>query len=191
MPSAAGTLDGVRSIVTAIDHPWRERIEDAWGEIKALFNLRRELAGQTEPRIVLHVAAGYGEEMTRLLGTIAASTPRFEVRTGAPAILKGPRYLIYVPIEASDELTALHGRLWHEAAPLAQTLKAAYAPATWAPHLTLAMGHLPEEILTELQQFLAMRDWGWRLPIGNLCLVPDDASNAAPWTRFDLADAAG
>ena len=181
----------MQSIVTAIDHPWRERIEDAWGEIKALFNLRRELAGQTEPRIVLQVAAGYGAGVSRLLGTVAAATPRFEVQTGAPAILKGPRYLIYVPVEASDELTALHARLWHEAAPMAQAVKRAYAPATWAPHLTLAMGHLPEAILPELQQFLSVRDWRWRLPIGNLCLVPDDASHVTPWTRFDLADAAG
>lgn len=181
----------MQSIVTAIDHPWRERIEDAWGEIKALFNLRRELAGQTEPRIVLHVAAGYGDDASRLLGTIAASTPRFEVQMGAPAILKGPRYLIYVPIEASDELAALHARVWHEMASLAQAAKPAYAPATWAPHLTLAMGHLPAAILPELQQFLAVRDWRWRLPIGNICLVPDDASSAAPWTRFDLTGAAG
>ena len=177
----------MQSIVIAIDQPWRERVEETWSEIKAVFNLR-QLVGQTDPHIVLHVADGYAHAATDSLARIAAFTAPFAVTCQEPAILRGGRHILYLPIERSPPLVALHAAILREVGPAADAPKQAYGPDTWAPHLTLAMGHLDSAIIPDIQQFLSLRNWRWELPVTNICLVPDNRSRTAVWTRWPLAD---
>jgi hypothetical protein len=45
----------MQAIVTALDEPWRERVEEIWAELKAVFQLK-SVEGSTEPHFAFHAA---------------------------------------------------------------------------------------------------------------------------------------
>ena len=179
----------MQSIISALDDPYREMVGDIWGGLKAVAGLK-QLAGAIDPHFT-HLSAEHFDPQVaeQVLPRIAAATPAFSVATGAIGVLRGQRHLLYVPVLANDALAHLHEMIWREVTPLASGVREAYAAATWAPHITLAIGRIDDARMPEVLRFLKGRDTRWTLPVTNLCLIPDTRSGAEGWLRFPLAAA--
>jgi 2'-5' RNA ligase len=91
-------------------------------------------------------------------------------------VLRGPRCIIYLPVLANDDLDRLHRVLWTRAGHLAEGLLPAHAPRSWAPHITLAAGHIDESRVSDVLRFLEGRDTRWTLPVTNIAMVADTAA---------------
>ena len=170
----------MQAIVSTLDDPHREMALDVWGGLKAVTGLK-QLTGASAPRFAYQLADRYDAEATAdALRSIATVTPRFTVATGAAAVLRGPRHIVYLPVLANDDLDRLHRALWACAGQLAEGLVEAHAPGSWAPHITLAAGRIDESRMADVLRFLEGRDTRWNVPITNIGLVTDtSAADAA------------
>ncbi len=179
----------MQAIVSAVDDPHRELIENIWGGLKAVFGFK-QLAGATAPHFIYQSAERYDPDLTdAVLSRIASATPAFTITTGAVGVLRGPRCVLYLPVLAGDALDCLHSALWQAVAPLGAGVRQAYAAETWAPHITLAVSPIDDAQMPRVLRFLEARDTRWTLPVTNLCFVPDTSSNTVPWQRYPLATA--
>ncbi len=165
----------MQAIVTALDDPYREMALDVWGGLKAVTGLK-QLTGAAAPRFSYQLAERYDDGVADALRAIAAETPRFTVTTGAAAVLRGPRCLVYLPVLANDGLDRLHRALWTRAGRLAEGLAEAHAPGSWAPHVTLAAGRIDESRMPDVLRFLEGRDTRWELPVTNIALIADTSA---------------
>jgi 2'-5' RNA ligase len=178
----------MQAIVSELDEPHREMALDIWGGLKAVTGLK-QLAGAARPHFTYQTAARYDATVAAAtLGRIAAATPAFAVETGAAAVLRGTKHVLYLPVLVNDALARLHDTLWSEIAPVAADRRSAHAPGSWAPHVTLAAGRIEEAQMPGVLRFLAGRDARWSVTITNVCLVPD-TSTSEGWLRFPLQEA--
>ena len=178
----------MQAIVSALDDPHREMVDNIWGELKAVFGLQG-FTGSTRPHFTYHVAESYdASTIDGALTAIAGATPPFAIETHGLGAFRGAETVLYLHISPSPALAAIHGRIAHAATPIATEPKAVYAGATWVPHITLAIGDLTEEILPLALQFLNRREYNWAVPVTNVCLITD-TSSAAEWRRFELVGA--
>lgn len=183
----------MQAIVTALDEPWRERVEEIWAELRAVFQLKA-IAGSTEPHVTYHVAERYDEtRIAPILARIASTTAPFEIDTHGLGVFRGKETVLALHITPSAELLATHRAIWSNVSAAlpgepsaASDVKEAYTAATWAPHVTLATVGLREEQLPDIMALLGRRDYRWRMPATNLCLIPDTSSKTAAWTRWGL-----
>ena len=177
----------MQAIVSELDDAHREMALDIWGGLKAVTGLK-QLEGAANPHFTFQAAARYDATASPgALRRIAAATAAFAVETGAAAVLRGPRHIVYLPVLVNDALVRLHDALWSGLAPLADDRRPAHAPESWAPHLTLAAGHIDASRMPAVIRFLAGRDARWNVTITNICLVPD-TSSADGWLRFPLRE---
>ena len=177
----------MQAIVTAIDDPYRDAIENIWGELKAVFGLKG-VAGSTQPHLTYQTAEGYDATLDARLRDIAGSTPPFEIETHGIGVFRGKETVLYLHLTESAQLSDLHARLWDATGSAATNVTSVYAPATWAPHLTIAVGEMPADQLESVLRFLDARPRAWRIPVTNICVIPDSTAGSQ-WRRFDLGHA--
>jgi 2'-5' RNA ligase len=176
----------MQAIVSALDDPYRELVENIWGELKAVFGLQGVI-GSTRPHFTYHVADQYDAgAIDDALRGVARATPPFAIETHGLGVFRGEETVLYLHVSPAPALAGLHRRIWDAVAPIATEAKLVYAPATWVPHITLAIGDLTEEVLPVALQFLNRRTYEWALPVGNVCLIEDTSTAAAAWRRFEL-----
>ncbi len=176
----------MQSIVTTIDDPYREQVENVWGELKAVFGLK-QLTGATAPHFTYQAADAYDPvRIDAALSHIAGSTAPFTVETGGTGILRGPRYVLYVPVLDDVALLRLHGRIWSDAPAAATGLKPVHAAETWLPHITLAIGQIDEPQFEEVMRFLNAREQKWTIRVTNVSVIPDAATTPERWQRYEL-----
>jgi hypothetical protein len=84
----------------------------------------------------------------------------------------------------TDELLRFQSALASAITPLADQPKDVYAPGTWAPHVNIIAGRIEPEEADAITGVLALRDFAWRVPLTNVCLVP--GPRAREWTRYDV-----
>ncbi len=172
----------MQAIVSTLDDPHREMALDVWGGLKAVTGLK-QLTGAAAPRFSYQLADRYdAAAATGALRSIAAATPRFTIATGAAAVLRGPRHIVYLPVLANDALDRLHRALWARAGQLAEGLVEAHAPGSWAPHITLAAGRIDESRMPGVLRFLEGRDTRWTVSINNIGFVTDTSAAGAAVT---------
>ncbi|HYM15173.1 MAG TPA: 2'-5' RNA ligase family protein [Dehalococcoidia bacterium] len=175
----------MQSIVTEVDDPFRGLLEDVWGELKAVFGLPA-MVGATRPRFAYHCAGSYDAGPLRgELEQIARDTPAFTVTSAGLGVFRGARTVLAVTLHREGEVGALHRRIWHAAAPFARETRPAYAPATWAPHITIAAGDLGDVELDVMATLLERRGYRWAIPVTNLGIL-DAATDAGPAWRIHL-----
>ncbi len=176
----------MQAIVSALDDPHREMVENIWGELKAVFGLQG-VAGSTRPHFTYHVAAAYDPVAVEgALAVVARETPPFAIRTHGLGVFRGEETVLYLHISPSPELATVHRSVWDAVAAIATEPKLVYAAATWVPHITLAIGDLTAEMLPLALRFLNRREYNWAIPVTNVCLIEDTASASAEWRRFEL-----
>lgn len=177
----------MQAIVSALDDPHREMVDNIWGELKAVFGLQG-VVGSTRPHFTYHVAAAYdADAIEGALTAIARGTPPFAIETHGLGVFRGEETVLYLHISPSPALAAVHGRISSAVAPIATEPKAVYAAETWLPHITLAAGDLTEDVLPLALQFLNRREYNWTVPVTNVCLLENTAAAAAAWRRFALS----
>lgn len=172
-----------QSIVIAIDDPHREWLEEAAGEIKAVTG-RKDLTAAARPHVTLHVAERYGHGIDEALSKVATRASGLTLDTGEVGIFRGPQTIVALEVIRTDALLALHRTLFEALAPLAVDPKPVYATASWAPHISILAGRIDPEHAGAINAVLARRDFAWRIPITNVCLVP--SSGGAEWMRFEV-----
>ena len=170
-----------QSIVIAIDDPYREWIEEAAGEIRAVTG-RKDLAAAARPKVTLHVAERYGEGVDEALSRVAADAAGLTLETGEVGVFRGPQTVVALEVIRTDALLAFHRTLAESIAPLAIEPKAVYATASWAPHISIVAGRIDPAHADAITAVLARRDFGWRMPVTNVCLVPSEG--AVEWMRY-------
>lgn len=176
----------MQSIVVALDEPFRERVEDAAGEIKAVTG-RKDLPHATRPHFTLHVAERYSPDIHAALSTlIAREAVTFE--TGQVGVFRGPSVVVAMEIVRTNEALWFHERLLEAVAPLAVGAKPAYDTRTWAPHVSIVAGSIEETHIEAILSVLALRDFQWRMRLTNICLVPGPRTRE--WVRFDAGGSA-
>jgi 2'-5' RNA ligase len=179
----------MQAIVSALDDPFRERVEEIWGELKAVFGLK-SVIGSTRPHFTYQVAERYAAAAVgAALSRIAAATLPFEAHTRGLGLFRGDQTVLYLAVVRDTGVERTHERVWAEASAAAGGLRAYYAAETWVPHITLATGDLSEEQAPEIMRFLGRREYRWSVLVTNLCLVPDTASAASEWQRYELRGA--
>jgi 2'-5' RNA ligase len=175
----------MQAIVSALDDLARERVEEIWGELKAVFGLK-SVIGSTDPHFTYQVAERYdADAVDRALSSVAELEPPFDAETRGLGVFRGDETVLYLAVVRDTSLERIHERVWAETSDGATGLRAYYAAETWVPHITLAIGDVEEQELPEIIRFLGRREYRWRVPVTNLCFIPDTAS-AAAWRRFEL-----
>jgi len=176
----------MQAIVSALDDPHREMVDNIWGELKAVFGLQG-VVGSTRPHFTYHVAAAYDPVAVEgALSAVARNTPPFTIQTHGLGVFRGEETVLYLHISPSPALAAMHRSLWDATAAIATESKAVYAASTWVPHITLAIGDLTEDVLPLALRFLNRREYNWAIPVTNVCLIENTASAGAEWRRFAL-----
>jgi 2'-5' RNA ligase len=176
----------VESIVTAFDKPWRERLDDIWGELKAVVADLKGADVETRPHFTYQGADSYDSvRVSNALAGIAAASVSFEIETSGVELFQGDEgIVVYLAITPSDELRAMHRRIWDATLRIADGRKPVYAEATWVPHITIASGAIGEEQVPLVQGVLGRKEYQWTMPVTNLCYVPDTTSATREWYRF-------
>jgi 2'-5' RNA ligase len=178
----------VQGIVTVLDEPWRERVEEIWGELAAVFGLP-SAGAQRDPHVTYHVADSYDQDaVDAAMSAIASATPAFELETHGLGVFRGEQTVLFLHVTPSPALSALHAAVLRGVEAIARGPREFYVPETWVPHITLAAGGLREEQLPEIMALLGRRDYRWRMRATNVCYVPDAMSRADPWVRWELRD---
>ncbi len=178
----------MQAIITAIDDPVREEIENVWGELKAVFGLKG-MTGATRPHFIYQAAESYDASAVEIIEGIARETSPFVVETAGLGIFRGRVTVLAMTLHREGAVGRLHRRIWEAMAGHAHGVRSEYA-STWAPHVSLAAGDLGDDSLQEaIAQFLGRRDYRWSIPVTNVCLSEDTRSESAAWRRFDLAGA--
>ena len=176
----------MQAIVSALDDPHREMVENIWGELKAVFGLQ-SVVGSTRPHVTYHVAEAYDAARIAdaLAGAARAMRP-FAIETHGLGVFRGDETVLYLHVSPSPALAAMHGAVWDAATPIATGPKPVYGATTWVPHITLASGDLSEEVLPVALQFLNRREYRWTIPVTNVSFIPDGSAASSEWRRFEL-----
>jgi 2'-5' RNA ligase len=177
----------MQAIVSALDDPHREMVENIWGELKAVFGLQGVI-GSTRPHVTYHVAESYGAaRIGDALAAVARAMRPFAIETHGLGVFRGDETVLYLHVSPSPALAVMHAAVRDAVTPIATGPKPVYGAATWVPHITLASGDLTADALPLALQFLNRREYRWTIAITNVCLISDTNSAPAAWQRFELS----
>lgn len=168
----------MQGIVSLLDDTSARAVRALWDELERVWRLREAARSVPLPHLSYHVADGYDiPRASEALRRVAMRTPPLTVRVTGLGAFTEIQPVLYLAVERDATLDALHAAIWRE---LAETDTARdpwpiYAPATWVPHVTLAMGDLTAEKLTALLAAWATRDVRRTMRIDALSLFGDVA----------------
>ena len=157
----------MEGIVSLLDPPHAQQVKDLWAELEARFGLRGVLAFPY-PHVSFQISEGYSFATIRVrLQDTAARFKPVKVHTTGLGLFMRPAPVLYVPVVRATALDRIHRLLWKAFPPL-QGNGGYYSPNLWMPHITLAVGDLKAEMLPELVNLLAERDFHWEITLDNL-----------------------
>lgn len=161
----------MHSVVSLLDQKHYQLLEDLWAELAREFAVRG-IYVQPRPHFSYQVATRYDvKSLEPALQRFAADKRPFKVRTGGLGIFPGPHPVLYIPVVRSSELTQFHEALWQELCNTGQGILDYYHPDRWMPHITIGIGDINKENLSQIVRFLAERDFYWEITIDNIALV--------------------
>ena len=107
------------------------------------------------------------------LRQIAASKTSFQVQAGGLDVFTGPHPVLYIPVVRSPELTQFHEALWQEISSTGSGIEDYYHPAYWVPHITIGIGDMKKDNLSQIVRLLAERNFNWEMTVDNISLIYD------------------
>jgi 2'-5' RNA ligase len=172
-------------VVSLLDAASDRTVRALWAELDERYGLREAVRRVPFPHCSYHVAEGYDlPRAVEALRRVAAQTQPFAVSITGLGAFEQPEPVLYLAIERNAALDALHALLWRELAQpdIAHGPMAIYAPPTWVPHITLAMGDLTLDALRTIQAHMAGRDLRRQVWVSDLTLggIPAEAAPDAP-----------
>jgi 2'-5' RNA ligase len=160
-------------VVSFLDHKHNQQVEDLWAELAREFAVGGNFVS-SRPHITYQIATCYKVKLLEsVLRRFAASKTSFKVRTGGLGTFTGPQPVLYLPVVRSLELTQFHEALWQEIFNMGSGILDYYHPANWVPHITLGMGDMNKDNLSQIVRFLVERDFNWEITVDNVVLVHD------------------
>lgn len=178
-------------IVSLLDPASERAVRALWAELEERRGLREVAQRMPYPHCSYHVAQDY--DLARLPDTlrrVAEETQPFAATITGLGAFEQPEPALYLAVERSAALDALHAALWRALAQtdIAHEPMTLYAPPTWVPHITLAYGDLTLETLRAIQAQWAGRDLSREVWVNDLAYAEGEATHAA-LLRFPLGGA--
>ncbi len=161
----------MHSVISLLDNKHYQQVEDLWAELAKEFAVRG-IYVQPRPHFSYQVARRYDvKSLESVLRRFAASKTSFKVRTGGLGIFTRPQPVLYIPVVRSPELTQFHEALWQDISSTGSGILDYYHPAHWVPHITVGIGDMNKDNLSQIVRFLAERDFNWEFTVDNIALV--------------------
>jgi 2'-5' RNA ligase len=158
-------------VVSFLDQKHYQQVENLWAELERKFSVRGVYVSP-RPHITYHIATCYKvKSLESALRRFAASKTSFKVRTGGLGIFTGPQPVLYTPVVRSPELTQFHEALWQEILNTGSGIEDYYHPDRWVPHITIGIGDMNKDNLSQIVRFLVERDFNWEITVDSVVLV--------------------
>lgn len=170
-------------IVSVLNEEHQEAVWRLWEEIERDFGV--SIRETHVPHFTYHCAKMYGPLVRDILGRVAATTAPVRTASFVIGVFNAPPPLFFLPLVRTDELSALHRRLWTELDLIATGLMDRYAPEVWMATVNLAPD-LERDLSAELLPFLLKRDLQWEITVDNVCLLHDTGESQVLEARFYL-----
>ena len=183
----------MQGIASLLDDVSAMAVRALWAELERERLLREAARIVPFPHVSYHLAEDYdlariGEVMRR----VAERTAPFTTRITGLGAFTAVEPVLYLAIERTLELDALHAALWRELADdpgAAREPSPLYASASWIPHVTLAQRDLTPEALESLLATWSTRDFRREIFVNDLTLLYRRSGEMAytPLERFVLS----
>ena len=166
----------MQGVASLLDNKHNQLVKDLWAE------LARKCAVSgvyvtPYPHFSYHIASRYNVELLEpVLRRFAASKTPFQVRANGLGIFTGAHPVLYIPVVCSPELTQFHEALWQEILITGSDIHDYYHPSHWMPHITIGIGDLNKDNVSQMIRLLAERDFNWEITIDNIALIYDSIS---------------
>ncbi len=163
----------MHGVVSLLDHKHYQLVKDLWAELAREFAVSGVYV-PSYPHVSYQVARRYKvKSLEPVLRRFAASKTSFQVRAGGLGIFNGPHPVLYIPVVHSPELTQFHEALWQEISSMGSGIEDYYHPAHWVPHITIGIGDMKKDNLSQIVRLLAERDFNWEMTVDNIALIYD------------------
>jgi 2'-5' RNA ligase len=172
--------------VSLLDSDHNKLIEELWANLEREFSVHGVYV-TLYPHFSYHVAQDYDvEKIESVLKRITSNITKFKVRTSGSGIFTGASPVLYIPVVRSLELTQLHQELWEQISTASSGIVEYYHPDQWVPHITIGLGDISKDNLSQIIPFLAERDFSWEITINNIALIYDTGTKQELKSRFDI-----
>lgn len=179
-------------IVSLLDPMATRKVEETWDRLDRDFGTRG-VRIMPYPHFSYQIAHGYDRERVEaVLAGLARQIPPFSVRTRGISTFPGDFPVVFVAVEATPPLRAVHRRVFAAGASSAREVVEYYRPDVWVPHITLADGDernsvpLLAETVRSIVSALDPAEYRWEIRINNLALVWDEGEVQRPVATFRL-----
>ena len=161
----------MHGIVSLLDHKHHQLVKDLWAELAREFSVR-QVYKAPEPHFSYQLARHYDvKSLESALRRFAASRIPFQVRAGGLGIFTGPHPVIYIPVVRSLELMQFHEALWQAISGTVSGIEEYYYSSHWMPHITIGIGDINKDNLSQIVRLLAERDFNWEIRVDNISLI--------------------
>ena len=176
-------------IITVLEPPIADRVEQLWDEMEREFSIPRGYPGAL-PHFSYHLAESYdlGRAAT-ILRELGPETPPFHVETSGFGVFTGDEPVFYVPVARSPQLAGLHAAICERMLAAGMETTPYYLPERALPHITIAQQNVPAATVPALVQWLLHQDFSWRVHVTNLALADQTPDGAIIYERAELAGA--
>lgn len=179
----------MNAIISLLPPPYYERVLAIWDDLEQHFGLVG-VKRAPYPHFSWQGAETYQESGLHLtLETIAARSRAVMVASQGLAFFPGSHPVLYIALQKNDALTLLHKQLWAATRPLGNNFNPYYAPATWQPHITLAMEDLSAEMKDDVTAYLSHDRFEWQFEISSLSYYQETPGGSGVPTREYLLQA--
>jgi 2'-5' RNA ligase len=176
----------MHGVVSLLDNTHNQLVKDLWAVLAKEFAVSGAYI-TPYPHFSYQVARTYDvESLEPVLRRFAASKTPFKVRASGLGIFTGSHPVLYIPVVRSLELTQFHQALWQEMYSTGSGIEDHYHPSHWMPHITIGIGDMNNDNLSQIVRLLAKRDINWEITIDNIALIYD--SIFAPFGTTILGD---
>jgi 2'-5' RNA ligase len=161
----------MHGLVSLLDLQHSQFTESLWRELETKFGLRGVYVTPF-PHFSYQVAVDYDDEaLEPILARIAKTSAPFKVTTSGLGIFTGPAPVLYIPIVVSQTLAQFHRQVWSQTVSASSGALNYYHPDHWMPHITLGLGDLKPEVLAQVVQYLAGRNFNREITVDNLAYI--------------------
>src|SRR6266487_5754760 len=163
----------MHGVVSLLDYKHYRLVKDLWAELARGFAVGGVYV-PTYPHVSYQVARRYNiNSLKPVLQLFAAKKTSFQVQASGLDIFTGPHPVLYIPVVRSPELTQFHAALWQEISSPASGIEDYYHPAHWVPHITIGIGDMKKDNLSQILRLLAERNFNWEMTVDNVTLIYD------------------
>lgn len=184
----------MQGIVTLLDGASAPVVRALWSELERDWGLRGAARAVPFPHLSYQIAVEYDQERTgEAMRRVASRMAPFAVRITGLGAFTAIEPVLYLAVERSPALDALHSALWREMEEIgfAREPSLLYAPASWVPHVTLAQRDLSAETLAAVLAAWSGRDLRQEARIGDLGLFAGESYTPKELVQLSEAGVAG